>query len=107
MRRVHGGETTESFTPLENTQITILFNAFVQRLENSFLQHREGLVSQAVFYSYGWTWGMVHLASKSIGGTGRARMWRVPTSSSSSKPACRSGPGSRREGTEFERWKRH
>ena len=59
MRRVHDGETTESFTPVENTQITILFNAFVQMLENSFLQHREGLVSEAVFDSYGWTWGMI------------------------------------------------
>lgn len=59
MRRVHGGETTENFTPLENTQINILFNAFVQMLENSFLQHREGLVSEAVFDSYGWTWGML------------------------------------------------
>ena len=59
MRRVHSGETTEDFTPLENTQINILFNAFVQMLENSFLQHREGLVSEAVFDSYGWTWGMI------------------------------------------------
>jgi hypothetical protein len=59
MRRVHSGETTENFTPLENTQINILFNAFVQMLENSFLQHREGLVSEAVFASYGWTWGMI------------------------------------------------
>jgi hypothetical protein len=52
MRRVHNGETTENFTPVENTQITIMFNAFVQMLENSFLQHR---VSEAVFDSYGWT----------------------------------------------------
>jgi hypothetical protein len=59
MRRVHSGEPTENFTPLENTQINILFNAFVQMLENSFLQHREGLVSEAVFDSYGWTWGMI------------------------------------------------
>jgi len=59
MRRVHSGETTENFTPLENTQVNILFNAFVQMLENSFLQHREGLVSEAVFDSYGWTWGMI------------------------------------------------
>lgn len=62
MRRVHNGETTERFTPLENTQITVLFNAFVQMLENSFLQHREGLVSEAVFDSYGWTWGMIQTA---------------------------------------------
>jgi len=59
MRRVHLGETTADFTPVENTQINILFNAFVQMLENSFLQHREGLVSEAVFDSYGWTWGMI------------------------------------------------
>jgi hypothetical protein len=62
MRRVHSGETTENFTPLENTQINILLNAFVQMLENSFLQHREGLVSEAVFDSYGWTWGMIQTA---------------------------------------------
>jgi hypothetical protein len=62
MRRLHGGETTENFSPLENTQINILFNAFVQMLENSFLQHREGLVSEAVFDSYGWTWGMIQTA---------------------------------------------
>ena len=62
MRRVHSGETTENFKPLENTQITIMFNAFVQMLENSFLQHREGLVSEAVFDSYGWTWGMIQTA---------------------------------------------
>jgi hypothetical protein len=62
MRRVHSGDMTEDFTPLENTQITIMFNAFVQMLENSFLQHREGLVSEAVFESYGWTWGMLQTA---------------------------------------------
>jgi len=59
MRRLHDGETTEDFTAVENTQITIMFNAFVQMLENSFLQHREGLVTEAVFDSYGWTWGMI------------------------------------------------
>ena len=62
MRRLHSGETSEDFTPVENTQITIMFNAFVQMLENSFLQHREGLVSEAVFDSYGWTWGMIQTA---------------------------------------------
>jgi hypothetical protein len=62
MRRVHRGETTEDFTPVENTQINIMFNAFVQMLENSFLQHREGLVTEAVFDSYGWTWGMIQTA---------------------------------------------
>jgi hypothetical protein len=62
MRRVHSGETTDDFTPVENTQISIMFNAFVQMLENSFLQHREGLVSEAVFDSYGWTWGMIQTA---------------------------------------------
>ena len=62
MRRVHTGATTEDFTPIENTQINIMFNAFVQMLENSFLQHREGLVTEAVFDSYGWTWGMIQTA---------------------------------------------
>lgn len=59
MRRVHLNETTEDFSTIENTQITIMFNAFVQMLENSYLQHREGMVSDAVFESYGWTWGML------------------------------------------------
>lgn len=62
MRRVHDGEAMEDFTPIENTQVNILFNAFVQMLENSFNQHREGLVSEAVFDSYGWTWGMIQTA---------------------------------------------
>ena len=62
MNRVHSGETSENFTPLENTQISILFNAFVQMLENSFFQYREGLVSEAVFDSYGWRWGMIQTA---------------------------------------------
>ena len=62
MRRVHSGETTADFTPIENTQISILFNGFVQMLENSFHQHREGLVSEAVFDGYGWRWGMIQTA---------------------------------------------
>ena len=62
MRRVHLNETTEDFSAIENTQITIMFNAFVQMLENSYLQHREGMVSDAVFESYGWTWGMLQTA---------------------------------------------
>lgn len=62
MRRVHLNETTEDFSEIENTQINIMFNAFVQMLENSYLQHREGLVSEAVFESYGWTWGMLQTA---------------------------------------------
>lgn len=62
LRRIHLNETTEDFSSVENTQITIMFNAFVQMLENSYLQHREGMVSDAVFESYGWTWGMLQTA---------------------------------------------
>lgn len=59
MRRVHAGETTDEFTAIENTQLNILFNAFVQMLENSYLQYREGLVTEDVFKSYKGTWGML------------------------------------------------
>jgi len=58
-RRFHNGDTTEDFTPTENTRIIVFFNAFVQMLENSYLQHREGLVPDAIFESYGWRWGMI------------------------------------------------
>lgn len=58
-RRFHAGEVTADFTPTENTRIRVFFNAFVQILENSYLQHREGLVPDAVFESYGWGWGMI------------------------------------------------
>ena len=58
-RRFHTGEVTVDFTPTENTRIIVFFNAFVQMLENSYLQHREGLVSNAVFEGYGWRWGMI------------------------------------------------
>lgn len=58
-RRFHAGEVTADFEPTENTRIIVFFNAFVQMLENSYLQHREGLVSDAVFESYGWRWGMI------------------------------------------------
>lgn len=53
----HG--TLEVFTPTENTRIIVFFYAFVQMLENSYLQHREGLLPDAIFESYGWRWGMI------------------------------------------------
>lgn len=59
LRRLHRGESTADFQPTENSQIIILFNGFVQILENSYLQNREGLVPDAVFESYGWGWGMI------------------------------------------------
>lgn len=58
-RRFHNGDTADDFTATENTRIIVFFNAFVQMLENSYLQHREGLVPDAVFDSYGWRWGMI------------------------------------------------
>ena len=61
-RRFHAGEVTADFTLTENTRIITFFNAFVQMLENSYLQHREGLVPDAVFEGYGWRWGMLQTA---------------------------------------------
>ncbi len=59
-RRIQeGGETTADLAEDENTQISMYINAFVQMLENSYLQHREGLVSDVVFESYGWRWGLI------------------------------------------------
>lgn len=58
-RRFHRGEVSADFTPTENTRLILFFNAFVQILENSYLQHREGLVPDAVFEGYGWGWGMI------------------------------------------------
>lgn len=55
--RIHRGETREQFTGTENVQVFMIFAAFVQILENTYLQHREGLVPEAVFESYGWGYG--------------------------------------------------
>ncbi len=39
---------------MENQQLNMNFVGFVRNLENTYLQHREGLVPDAVFESYGW-----------------------------------------------------
>ena len=52
--RMFEGGTSSEFTRGENQQLTMNLTAFVRMLENTYLQHREGLVPDAVFESYGW-----------------------------------------------------
>ncbi len=52
--RMFEGATSSEFTRGENQQLTMNLTAFVRMLENTYLQHREGLVPEAVFESYGW-----------------------------------------------------
>ena len=57
--RVTDGATQEDFTSAENQQLILSLFAFVGMLENTYLQHREGLVPDAVFESYGWNDGVI------------------------------------------------
>ena len=52
--RVFDGDIRSDFSPVENQQLNMNFVGYVRNLENTFLQHREGLVPDAVFESYGW-----------------------------------------------------
>ena len=52
--RMFEGATSSEFTRGENQQLTMNLTAFVRMLENTYLQHREGRVPDAVFESYGW-----------------------------------------------------
>ncbi len=52
--RVFDGEIRSDFSPVENQQLNMNFVGFVRNLENTYLRHREGLVPDAVFESYGW-----------------------------------------------------
>jgi hypothetical protein len=54
LARMFEGATSSEFTPGENQQLLMNLIAFVRMLENTYLQHREGLVPDAVFESYGW-----------------------------------------------------
>ena len=57
--RVTAGATWADFTPAENQQLVFNLFAFLRMLENTYLQHREGLVPDAVFESYGWNDGII------------------------------------------------
>ena len=46
--------SSSDFSPVENQQLNMSLVGFVRNLENTYLQHREGLVPNAVFESYGW-----------------------------------------------------
>jgi hypothetical protein len=59
LNRVHTNASSESFDETENMQLDVLFSAYIQSLENSYLQHHEGLVSDIVFESYGWRYAFV------------------------------------------------
>lgn len=60
MHRIHNEDASlEDFSTTERMLILGVFNSFIQQLENSFLQYREGLVSDAVFESYGWQYGLI------------------------------------------------
>jgi hypothetical protein len=52
--RVFEDSTREDFTTAEYIQLNILMQAVVRQLENTYIQHREGLVSEVVFETYGW-----------------------------------------------------
>jgi hypothetical protein len=52
--RVFAGETTDSFSPIERQQLNMNIHAYLLGLENTYLQHREGLLPDAIFESYGW-----------------------------------------------------
>ena len=52
--RIFQGATASEFTPTENQQLIVNLVGYVRLLENTYLQEREGLVSDAVYESYGW-----------------------------------------------------
>ena len=52
--RVFEDSTREDFTTAEYIQLNILMQAYVRQLENTYIQHREGLVSDVVFETFGW-----------------------------------------------------
>ena len=52
--RVFDGGVASDFSPVENQQLNMNLVGYVRNLENTYLQHREGLVPDAVFESYGW-----------------------------------------------------
>jgi hypothetical protein len=54
--RVYRGNAAYSdFSSTENLQLIFLYFARLVRLENTYLQYKEGLVGESVFKSYGWT----------------------------------------------------
>ena len=59
--RIFQGATASDFTPTENQQLTVNLVGFVRLLENTYLQEREGLVSDAVYESYGWNDAVLRL----------------------------------------------
>jgi hypothetical protein len=60
--RVIQGAKYADLTPVENMQLNQYLTAFVRMLENTYLQHREDLVPDAVFESYGWNDGVTRTA---------------------------------------------
>ena len=48
------GALQADLTPDENMRMGRYYIAFLSHLENTFLQHRAGVVSDDVFESYGW-----------------------------------------------------
>ena len=50
---------SEDFTGPENMQLTVSHMAFIRRLENSYLQYREGILDERVFEGYGWNDGVL------------------------------------------------
>ena len=57
--QVNRGATYADLTPVEAQQMAMDMFAFLRMLENTYLQHREGLVPDAVFESYGWNDGII------------------------------------------------
>lgn len=56
--RVFEGATRNDFTHAEFIQLDMSTQAVVRQLENTYVQHREGLVSNVVFETYGWRDGL-------------------------------------------------
>jgi len=52
--RVFSGASTQDLAPHETLQMNMNLVGWVGMLENTYLQHRLGLVSDVVFESYGW-----------------------------------------------------
>ncbi len=52
--RVFEDATRGDFTGAEYIQLNVLMQAYVRQLENTYIQHQEGLVSDVVFETFGW-----------------------------------------------------
>ena len=52
--RIFDRDRHKEFSPSEHMRLGLMITAFVGNLENVYLQHKEGLVPDSIFDSYGW-----------------------------------------------------